>query len=262
MVEKKITPDDIARRVRRVMTEDRTTPSFVKGNVVVGGAAANGSGFKNPMRAPGDLLQGGVSGVANRLIIGTSGQVLTVVAGKASWATSTPATHSHTASEVSDFAEASEDTLNSTLVAGNGMALTYNDPANTLTIARTAVAFPVSMTVNFDGGGSVIQANQTVYSKLTFAATVTSWEIVADVSGSIVVHVDRAPSATPTIFTTISGTAHPTLSSQQTNKNTSLTAPWSDVTLDLGDWLRFVVFGVPTSVKLVAIALDMTRTVT
>jgi hypothetical protein len=253
MVEKKITPDDIARRVRRVMTEDRATPSFIKGNVVSGGAATNESGFKNPMRAPGDLLQGGIGGVANRLIIGTSGQVLTVVAGKAGWATST---------EISDFAEASEDTLNSTLVAGNGMALTYNDPANTLTIARNAVAFPVSMTVNFDGGGSVIQANQTVYSKLTFAATVTSWEIVADVSGSIVVHVDRAPSATPTVFTTISGTAHPTLSSQQTNKNTSLAAPWSDVTLDLGDWLRFIVFGVPTSVKLVAIALDMTRTVT
>jgi hypothetical protein len=86
VVEKKITADDVVRRVRRVMTEDRTPP------VLVGSAAAatpgRGVGFRNPMTSPGDLIRGGSSGAAARLGIGTTGQILTVVAGQAAWAAS------------------------------------------------------------------------------------------------------------------------------------------------------------------------------
>lgn len=39
---------------------------------------------------------------------------------------------------ISDFSEAVDDRLNSLLVAGSGISLTYNDVANTLTIANTA----------------------------------------------------------------------------------------------------------------------------
>ena len=45
--------------------------------------------------------------------------------------------HTHVAADVTDFTEATQDVLNTTLVAGTNVTLTYNDPANTLTIAAT-----------------------------------------------------------------------------------------------------------------------------
>lgn len=42
-------------------------------------------GMANPMRAAGDMIYGGTSGVARRLPIGTNGEVLTLVAGIPSW---------------------------------------------------------------------------------------------------------------------------------------------------------------------------------
>lgn len=43
--------------------------------------------------------------------------------------------HTHTASDVSDFAEAVDDRVAALLVAGAGVVLTYNDAANSLTVA-------------------------------------------------------------------------------------------------------------------------------
>lgn len=117
------------------------------------------------------------------------------------------------------------------------------------------------ITANFHGGGSVIATGAVAYWKVPFACTVTGWEIVADVSGSIVVTVSRAATATPTSFSEISGSSDPTLSSQQTNKDTSISGDWSDVTLDEADWLKFLVTGTPATVTVVAVALDITRTV-
>lgn len=117
------------------------------------------------------------------------------------------------------------------------------------------------LTATLDGGGSVLATAHTVYVKMPFAATVTGWEVVGDVSGSVTVQVDRAPTATPASFSNISSSSHPSLSSQQTNKDVVISGDWSDVTLDEGDWLRFVVSGTPTSVKLVGIALDLLRTI-
>ncbi len=107
----------------------------------------------------------------------------------------------------------------------------------------------------------MITSTQTAYVKVPFACTVTGWEVNADASGSIIVLVSRAPTGTPTTFTEISGSSDPTLSSAQTNKDTSISSDWSDVTLDEGDWLKFAVSGTPATVKLVAIALDLERTV-
>lgn len=42
-------------------------------------------GMANPMRAAGDMIYGGTSGVARRLPVGTNGEVLTLVAGLPSW---------------------------------------------------------------------------------------------------------------------------------------------------------------------------------
>lgn len=43
--------------------------------------------------------------------------------------------HTHTASQITDFAEATDDRVSSLLVAGSNITLTYDDVANTLTIA-------------------------------------------------------------------------------------------------------------------------------
>ena len=48
--------------------------------------------------------------------------------------TFTPSSHTHTASEVTDFSEAVDDRVSSLLVQGTGVTLTYNDSAGTLTI--------------------------------------------------------------------------------------------------------------------------------
>lgn len=49
-------------------------------------------------------------------------------------------TGTQTASTISDFTEAMQDALSTTLVAGTNVTLTYNDPANTLTIDASAAA--------------------------------------------------------------------------------------------------------------------------
>lgn len=43
------------------------------------------TGFANPMTTAGDLIDGGTSGAAQRLAIGTSGQLLSVVSGAPAW---------------------------------------------------------------------------------------------------------------------------------------------------------------------------------
>ena len=79
--------------------------------------------------------------------------------------------HNHTASQITDFAEATDDRVASLLVAGSNITLTYNDPANTLTVASTgsgsggmaiggAVTSGTDKSVLFvNGGGLLAQDN-------------------------------------------------------------------------------------------------------
>lgn len=46
--------------------------------------------------------------------------------------------HTHTASSVTDFSEAVDDRVSSLLVAGSNVTLTYDDGANTLTVAASS----------------------------------------------------------------------------------------------------------------------------
>lgn len=50
----------------------------------------------------------------------------------------TPTAHTHTAAAITDFSEAVDDEVASLLVAGTNITITYNDAANTLTIASTS----------------------------------------------------------------------------------------------------------------------------
>ena len=95
--------------------------------------AAGGTGdppFSNPMTAQGDLIRGGESGAPVRLPIGADGQVLTVASGLPAWQNA-PAAYPGD--------EAIQDLVASLLQAGANISLTYNDAANTLTIAVTGI---------------------------------------------------------------------------------------------------------------------------
>lgn len=52
-----------------------------------------------------------------------------------------PVTHTHTVSQITDFTESVQDTLNSTLVNGTGILLSYDDNANTLTVNVSGYAY-------------------------------------------------------------------------------------------------------------------------
>ncbi len=61
----------------------------------------------------------------------TQGQVDTALSGKSDTG------HTHSSSSITDFSEAVDDRVSSLLVAGSNITLTYNDGANTLTVAAT-----------------------------------------------------------------------------------------------------------------------------
>jgi hypothetical protein len=119
------------------------------GNLPLAAVAAVYSAFNAGGDIGGDLVFGTqtnlAGGVVERLRIskdgafgiagtnyGTSGQVL-----RSGGSGAAPSWTSLTAANVSDFAEAVDDEVASLLVAGSNITLTYNDTANTLTIAST-----------------------------------------------------------------------------------------------------------------------------
>jgi hypothetical protein len=75
--------------------------------------------------------------------------------------------HTHTASGITDFAEAVDDRVAALLVAGANVTLTYNDASNTLTIASTG-----------GGGGSIGDGD---YGDIVVSGTATVFTIDAGV---------------------------------------------------------------------------------
>ena len=73
--------------------------------------------------------------------------------------------HTHTASQVTDFSEAVDDRVGALLVAGTNITLTYNDPSNTLTITSTASGG--------GGGGDVVGPSSAVNNNLAAFDTTT-----------------------------------------------------------------------------------------
>lgn len=103
---------------------------------------------QNPMTTLGDIITGGTAGAEQRLAIGTTNQVLTVVAGAPAWAAaatgSGPPVNPQTgASYTLVLADAPAASANQGIVTMN------NASANTLTIpANASVAFPVGTIVS------------------------------------------------------------------------------------------------------------------
>src|SRR5262249_54120370 len=71
---------------------------------------------------------------------------------------------------VTDFSEATDDRVASLLVAGTNITLTYNDAANTLTIASAGTTIPDGDKgdITVSGGGTVwtVDAQAITYSKI------------------------------------------------------------------------------------------------
>ncbi|MFZ5985499.1 MAG: hypothetical protein ACOYWZ_00010 [Bacillota bacterium] len=106
-------------------------------------------------------------------------------------------------------------------------------------------------TLVIDGGGSAITAGAKIWVLIPFSCTITSWELTADVSGSIVLDIwkDTYANFPPTVADTITGTAKPSLSSQIKNQSSVLTG-WT-VGINAGDYLKFNVDSASTVTKIV-----------
>lgn len=112
--------------------------------------------------------------------------------------------------------------------------------------------------VVFDGQGLVLTAGTKFYLPCPYAGTITEWDIVADVSGSVVIDVwkDTYANFPPTVADTIAAAAKPTLSSAQKNTDTTLTG-WT-TTITAGDVFGFNIDSA-TTVTRVTLVMKVTK---
>lgn len=106
---------------------------------------------------------------------------------------------------------------------------------NSQTVGTDALEFKTQGTdkvigITVDGGGSVITTGVKGYIVAGFSGTIVGWDLVADVSGSVVLDVWKSAANTiPTVANTIAGTEKPTLSSAQINNDLTLTTWTSSI---------------------------------
>jgi hypothetical protein len=152
-------------------------------------------------------------------------------------------------------------------VTGNGISLTGQQISLDIGTGSTQVAagnHGHSVTgilgVTIDGAGSAITTGIKGYLYVPYACAITVAELVADVSGSIVIDVwkDTAANFPPTDADSIAASAPPTLSSAQRSSDSTLTG-WT-VSLAAGDYLGFNVDSASTVTR-VTLALKVTRTI-
>ena len=113
----------------------------------------------------------------------------------------------------------------------------------------------IARSINYviDGGGLAISTGTKGYLVLDFNGTLTSWTILGDTVGSIVVDVKRSTYANFPATTSITGTGKPTLINGQKNQNTSMSG-WTSSTIYAGDILEFYVNSANTATR---VTLDL-----
>lgn len=113
--------------------------------------------------------------------------------------------------------------------------------------------------VVLDGGGSAISTGIKVDLPIPYNCTITSAELVADQSGSIVIDIwkDTYANFPPTDADSITASAPPTLSSVQKSQDGTLTG-WT-TSLTKGQWLRFNVDSAATVTR-ATLVLYVTKT--
>lgn len=122
-------------------------------------------------------------------------------------------------------------------------ALYYKSSTNTIEnlVQGGTTSITGSFGITIDGGGSPVTTGVKGYISIPYNCTITGWDIVADVSGSIVVDLwkstyDNYP---PTLSNTIAGTEKPSLVNSIKNKDQTLTS-WT-TTVSAGDVVAFYV---------------------
>jgi hypothetical protein len=115
----------------------------------------------------------------------------------------------------------------------DGLPGSYNDLTDLPD--RTAL-----LSMIFDGGGNVIVPSIVRYLYIPFAATITGYALLADVSGSVTIDVWKEPVAgfPPGVGNSITGGNPMALTSAQSNIQTPIPSSWT-VTVDAGDVLAF-----------------------
>jgi hypothetical protein len=114
------------------------------------------------------------------------------------------------------------------------------------------------LNIIIDADGGVISAGIKLDVEWKFGATITSWDILADQTGSIIVDVLKSNYAGYPPTVSIAGTEKPFISTDTKNQDTSLTS--FETTVTSGDIWRFSVDSSPTSITRVTIAFAYTRT--
>jgi hypothetical protein len=118
----------------------------------------------------------------------------------------------------------------------------------------------IAPTVNLGDGTNVLTSSEPfVLIYFPVQVTITEVHLNADASGSATLGIAKSGSGAPTSFTSIVASAPPTLSSQQSSSDTTLTG-WT-TTVEAGRWLKVTVTGTPATIKRLAMGLVMTRTV-
>lgn len=155
----------------------------------------------------------------------------------ASSATATYAYANLTLSNSSATATYMNITSSAALLSGSSATVTYVNKNNQL---PGIVGSTSSIGITIDGGGSAIVAGSTRAIVIPYGCTISSWSIVADQSGSIVVHVSSSTFGNyPTLTPMVSGANSPSLVSQQ--KNAAIPTSWNQTTIAQGDVISFVV---------------------
>lgn len=109
-----------------------------------------------------------------------------------------------------------------------------------------------------DGGGVAITTGLKGFLVFTYTATITSWAIISDASGSISVDVWKANGSIPVIGNSITGGNPPLLSSAQYSGLVTPTG-WSTVSIIPGDVMGFNVSSTGGVIQRVTIALQITH---
>jgi len=112
--------------------------------------------------------------------------------------------------------------------------------------------------LTIDGGGSVITSGAKRNIRIPYNCRITSYELVGDTFGSIVINIYKSTYATyPPTSNSITGGNPPTLASQSQNRDTTLTG-WTP-TLTAGDYLGFNVTGTPAFLTEVDLVLTVVK---
>lgn len=144
-------------------------------------------------------------------------------------------------------------------LSGSGtLALSYSGTA--LPVANGGTGITTGLIEKFglvlDGGGGTIASGTYAVASMPTAGVITSWVLLADISGSITIDIKKSTYSGYNTMTSITASALPALSSVIKNTDSTLTG-WTK-SFSAGDVMQFVVSGV-TSVTKVTLTVLYTR---